>query len=291
MRYTSLLISAVLLSTVTGCAHLSRRKPGSDKAGTIILSGVLDDHYSSDGAYLLTIKVNGRTLYRKRKPPFKHGTPHGAVFTNWKQLELQLPQRCIEDKKLVLEMEHNGSDKRDWIGIDFIGLERGGYTLEKELSEYSNYGAEDGAADILYGGESQKWEVDLVEFIQESSLSYAERRILSTLEELRRNQLKQEELILALIGECAKRDEAQKQSQKEYLGQLRDSQSRQEELLKTLTVKYAAREEEIRRIRKEHLEQIQLLEMLIEKRTDEEPAAGQARPREATGTTTEKEQK
>jgi hypothetical protein len=129
-----------------------------DSACTLALSGVLDDHYNSASQYRLAVEVNGKSLYAQQRPPFDHGKPYSKIFDNWKTLKINLGGFNSGDS-LEIRVTHSGSPRSDWIGVDFMEIACGGKTQKIELGDYRNYGAKDGAAAIVYGGQSKAWTI------------------------------------------------------------------------------------------------------------------------------------
>jgi len=127
---------------------------------TLALSGVLDDHYNSNSQYKVAISVNGRQVYTAEQTPFEHGKPFGTIFENWKTLKINLDD--VESGDLLkVSLTHSGSPGSDWIGVDYIETTCDGKTTKTELAGYPNYGAQDGAAAIVYGGQSKTWTITL----------------------------------------------------------------------------------------------------------------------------------
>jgi hypothetical protein len=123
------------------------------------ITGALDDHYNSTGSYNLAVSVNGTEVYPKKTAPFEHGKPFGKVFNNWKTLRVDLPGSFSPGTKLNVKLTHSGSPRGDWIGIDYLMVRCGDNTKTKELSDYKNYGVNDRAAGIVYGGQSKTWTI------------------------------------------------------------------------------------------------------------------------------------
>lgn len=128
----------------------------------LTISGVLDDHYTSTGNYHLSVYVDDIEVFYCDQSPFSHGKPHGRRFSNWKIIKVPVPNHVRDGEKISITLEHTDSPKSDWIGIDYLEFEFDGKIIRKELNEYKNYGIKDGAAGILYGGESQTWEIKLM---------------------------------------------------------------------------------------------------------------------------------
>ena len=134
--------------------------PGNKEASTckLTLSGVLDDHYNSSSPYRIAVVVNGKPVYAVQQAPFQHGRPFGKIFENWTPLIINLDDVRSGDL-LRVSLTHSGSAGSDWIGVDFIEASCGGKTTKAELADYRNYGAQDGAAAIVYGGQSKTWTI------------------------------------------------------------------------------------------------------------------------------------
>jgi len=122
------------------------------------ISGVLDDHYKSGGQYGLQVSVGTKTS-NWATAPFEHGQPFGKVFDNWKTESIQLGSGFSSGDVLDVKFTHTGSPKGDWIGIDYLELVCGGETSKNDLRDYGNYGKSDGAAGIVYGGQTKTWQV------------------------------------------------------------------------------------------------------------------------------------
>jgi hypothetical protein len=128
----------------------------------LIISGVLDDHYKSRGAYNLEISVNENLLFRgSAKTIFVHGLPYGKRFSNWRELNLTIPGEIERGTKIAIKFLHIGSDGSDWIAIDYMKLICGNQRYKFEIGGYQNYGADDGAAGIIYGGKSNGWAITM----------------------------------------------------------------------------------------------------------------------------------
>lgn len=93
--------------------------PGNLRAQAVIRS-VLDDHSSVPvNRYSARITINGNVVHDGRLN-LEHGTPAGGIFTNWRDLNFNIPN-LRRTNRITIENTSTG-DANDWIAFDWMEI-------------------------------------------------------------------------------------------------------------------------------------------------------------------------
>jgi hypothetical protein len=87
---------------------------------TLIIRGVLDDHSNVPvNRYTARITINGTVVHNGRLM-LEHGVPVGGIFTNWREIPLNVPNLRRSNTVMIENTSTAGTD--DWIGLDWMEM-------------------------------------------------------------------------------------------------------------------------------------------------------------------------